>query len=130
MLLMLDSYAELPKQTIELVGQLFQVLAGRARLFGSLGGVVGQCCRLRDVLIDVFHHVGLLQGGAGDRGVAGPAAGVTLYLNAIQLVNFVEYSGGAFTDGDIEFGGWTGEEGTEFDEASSGAPVDSPKVRL
>ena len=65
-----------------------------------------------------------------DSGVA--ATGVTLYLNAIQLTKFVEFSSDDF--GDVaEEDGWTGDEGTEFDDSSNGTEVadsDAPKIRL
>jgi len=66
----------------------------------------------------------------------GPNKGVTLYLNAIQLTKFVEYSDDAGFAVQDDEDGFTGEElndaGFTPADASTGAdaPTDAPKVKL
>jgi hypothetical protein len=56
-------------------------------------------------------------------------AGVTLYLDAIQILKLVEYTGGdaGFTADDSEEG-WTGDEGWTGEEASDEAPKAGPRL--
>ncbi len=58
---------------LELAQQLFQVLAEPAQrhagftgLTRRIGRLLGKACRVQHVAVDVFHYVGLLQGGAGN----------------------------------------------------------------
>jgi len=69
----------------------------------------------------------------------GPNVGVTLYLNAIQLTKFVEFSSDAGFDVQEDEDGWTGEDLNEggfeaqADEparSSGDAPAGKPKVKL
>ena len=53
--------------------------------------------------------------------------GVTLYLNAIQITKLVEYGANDFAEVEEE-DGWTGDEGTEFDDTEE--VTDAPKMRL
>lgn len=57
-------------------------------------------------------------------------AGVTLYLNSIRLVKFIEFSGEEAWDDVGEADGWTGEGETEGweGEQSSGAPKGTPRL--
>lgn len=60
----------------------------------------------------------------------GPNVGVTIYLNAVQLSKFVEFSQDAGFEADDEEG-FTGLEGTDFDESDEDVPHQpSPKVKL
>jgi len=74
--------------------------------------------------------------GVMDIYVNGPNKGVTLYLNAIQLTKFVEYSDDAGFAAQEDEGGFTGEELNDAgfepsgDSAGSDASADTPKVEL
>jgi len=57
-------------------------------------------------------------------------AGVTLYLNSIQLTKFVAYSGEEQWDADEDAEGWTGEDESEGWEGESGEEVSKATVRL
>jgi len=91
--------------------------------------------------------LGIKKIGNGSRGAIsgamaiyqnGPNVGVTLYLNAIQLTKFVEFSSDAGFEVQEDEDGWTGEDLNEGgfpaqteDTASSGdAPTGKPKVKL
>ena len=58
-------------------------------------------------------------------------AGVTLYLNAIQIIKLEEYSEDAgFEAHDDEEGGWEGDTGWEGETSQEESSNDEPKVKL
>lgn len=69
----------------------------------------------------------------------GPNVGVTLYLNAVQLTKFVEFSSDAGFAAQEDEDGWTGEDlnddgfeaqADEPAQSSGAAPAGKPKVKL